>query len=209
MVASLAALLWFRGTAAIILGGVGMGVLVLSARRTSFLPRLGVALLALLVVSPRLADLLGGYLSIGDLGAKRSDLSSTADTTSFGGETAVEAADASSFLDSILRVAFGPYPWEWPALGVPFAFDGLVWLTVIALTAVGWWKASNRVLLLLVVLPALAISVALMVTSGNYGTMQRLRVQTSVLLLPIAAAGLTLIESRIRRHFRARQAAAA
>jgi hypothetical protein len=193
MATSLAALLWFRGTAAIILAGVGMGVLVLSARRSSILPRLGLAMLALLVLSPRLADLLAGYVTVGDLGAKRSDLSSTADTTTFGGESAAEAGQASSFVDSILRVAFGPYPWEWPALGAPFAFDGLLWLTVIALTAIGWWKASNRVELLLVVLPALAISAALMLTSGNYGTMQRLRVQTSVLLLPVAAAGFTLV----------------
>jgi len=205
---SLVALLWFRGTAAIILGAVGMAVLVASARRTPILLRLGVALGALLVLAPRLADLLAGYTTIGDLGAKRSLLSSAADTTSFGGETAEQAGQASSFVDSILRVAVGPYPWEWPTLGAPFALDALVWWAVIALTAVGWWKAPNRVVLLLIVLPALAISVALMLTSGNYGTMQRLRVQTSVLLLPVVAAGWLVVETRARRLIEARRSPA-
>ena len=105
---------------------------------------------------------------------------------------------AASLVDSALRVAFGPYPWEWPGLGAPFAFDAVCWLTVLMLAVLGWWCASNRLRLLLVVLPALALAGALMVTSGNYGTMQRLRVQTSVLLIPVASAGFTLIAARWR-----------
>ena len=137
MSASLAALLWFRGTAAIILGGVGMIVLVLSARRSTFLPRLGVASLALLVVSPRLADLLGGYLASGTWAPSgRTSTQHRRHDLVRRGRRRTRPAETSSFVDSILRVALGPYPWEWPTLGAPFAFDGVVWWAVIALTAV-------------------------------------------------------------------------
>lgn len=204
MVASLAALLWFRGTAAIILAGVGMVVLVLTAKRSTLLPRVGVAALALLVLSPRLAGLLAGYTSVGDIEAKRSDLNN-ADTSFGGGGGSGVASDptgevASSLYDAVLRVAFGPLPWEWPGLGAPFAFDGLLWLLVLGLAAAGWWCAPNRKDLLLLVLPALALSAALMLTSGNYGTMQRLRAQTSILLLPVAAGGLALVLAWARLH---------
>lgn len=196
MVISLVALLWFRGTAAIILAGVGMAVLVLTAKRRTLLPRLGVAALALLVLSPRLADLLVGYTSVGDIEAKRSDLTNA--DTGFNPADSPDGGVATSLADSVLRVAFGPYPWEWPALGAPFALDAVLWLAVLGLSVLAWWRASNRIELLLLVLPALALSGALMLTSGNYGTMQRLRVQTSVLLIPVAAAGWTFLASWVR-----------
>ena len=74
----------------------------------------------------------------------------------------------------------------------------------------GWWRAHNRKELLVLILPALALSGALMLTSGNYGTMQRLRVQTTVLLIPVAAAGATLVAGWIRgrRTAQGRRAAA-
>lgn len=196
MALSLGALLWFRGTAAVVLAGVGMAVLVLTARRDTFLPRAGAAALALLVLSPRLAALLVGYTSVSDIEAKRSDLSN-ADTGFTAPEATADTSVASGLVDSVLRVAFGPYPWEWPSIGAPFAFDAVVWLTVIGLSLGGWWRSQRRADLLLVLLPALALSGALMLTSGNYGTMQRLRAQTSVLMLPVAAAGLALILAKV------------
>ena len=74
MAAVLAALMWFRGTGAIIVAGVGMTVLVLTARRRTLLPRLGVAAIALLVLAPRLTTLLAGNTSANDLTIKRTDL---------------------------------------------------------------------------------------------------------------------------------------
>lgn len=194
MVVSLAALLWFRGTAAIILGGVGTATLVLTARRRTLLPRLGVAATALLVLAPRLASLLVGFTSVEEIEAKRTDLSNA--DTGFGAADGVAAS--AGLLESGFKVAFGPYPWEWLGVGLPFAFDAVVWLTVLALAVLGWWRSPHRVELLLLVLPALALSGALMITSGNYGTMQRLRAQTSVLLIPVAAAGWTLLVARLR-----------
>lgn len=210
MVAALVALMWFRGSAAIILAGVSMVVLVLTATRRTVLPRFGVAVLALLVLSPRMYSLLYGYTTVEDIEVKRADLRNA--DTSFGSGEAGDGAEgdlATSLVDSVMRVAFGPYPWEWPAIGAPFAFDAVVWLAVLALAVLGWWRAGNRKELLVLVLPALALSGALMLTSGNYGTMQRLRVQTSVLLIPIAAAGLTICMMRIRgrRVSRERRAA--
>ncbi len=200
MVVSLAALLWFRGTAAIILAGVGMTVLVLTAKRRTLLPRFGLAALALLVLSPRLAGLLAGYTSVDDIEAKRSDLTNAG--TAFGSDgsdaATAEGGVATSLVDSVLRVAFGPYPWEWADLGGPFALDAVLWLTILGLAVLGWWRSSNRLELLLIILPALALSGALMLTSGNYGTMQRLRVQTSVLLIPVATAGWTALSARVR-----------
>ncbi|MCY7287649.1 MAG: hypothetical protein LH624_05225 [Cryobacterium sp.] len=215
MVAGLAALMWFRGTAAIIVAGVSMTVLVLTAKRRTLLPRLGVAGIALMVLSPRLTSLLAGYTSADDLAIKRTDLANAdtgfgpaeapADTSggvdvAVGADVGADGGMATSLVDSALRVAFGPYPWEWPGLGAPFAFDAVCWLTILLLAVLGWWRASNRLRLFLVVLPALALAGALMITSGNYGTMQRLRVQTSVLLIPMASAGFTLLAARWRSH---------
>lgn len=214
MVAALLALMWFRGSAAIILAGVSMVVLVLTATRRTVLQRFGVAVLALLVLSPRMYALLYGYTTVEDIEVKRADLRNA--DTSFGsgsgsgsgpggvGEGA-EGDLATSLVDSVMRVAFGPYPWEWPAIGAPFAFDAVVWLAILALAVLGWWRAGNRKELLVLVLPALALSGALMLTSGNYGTMQRLRVQTSVLLIPVAAAGLTFCAVRTRERLASRK----
>jgi hypothetical protein len=204
MVAALVALMWFRGTGAIILAGVSMIVLVLTAKRRTLLPRIGVAGLALLVLSPRLTSLLAGYTTVGDLEARRTDLTNADTGFSSSSEGAssnpADGGVATSMVDSVLRVSFGPYPWEWTGLSAPFALDAVLWLAILGFAVLGWWRASNRLALLLLVLPALALAGALMMTSGNYGTMQRLRVQTSVLLIPVAAAGLSLVAARLRER---------
>ena len=213
MVTALVSLMWFRGTAAIVLAAAGMIALILTANRRTVVPRLGVAVLAVLVLAPRLTALLAGYTSVDDIQEKRSILADTA-STSFDpvevgpageGSTGVDGGLVASLIESALRVTFGPFPWEWPAIGAPFVLDGVVWLTILGLAGVGWWRAPNRKELVLLVLPALALSAALMITSGNYGTMQRLRVQTSVLLIPVAAAGFTVLlgQWRSRVHGKA------
>jgi hypothetical protein len=202
LVITLAGLMWFRGTAAIVLAAAGMVALVLTADRRTVVPRLGVSVMALLVLAPRLSGLVDGYTSIADFKEKRTILAD-ADTgfdqlaDNPAGSTGDPGA-ASALLDSVSRVMLGPYPWEWPELGAPLALDGALWLTVLGFTALGLWRAPNRKELLLVVLPALALSAALMITSANYGTMQRLRVQTSVLLIPIAVAGLSIVLATVR-----------
>lgn len=201
MVLTLVSLMWFRGTAAIVMAGAGMAAMVLTANRRAILPRLGIVALAVAVLAPRLGALLVGYTSIAGIEEKRDILTGTADTSfdPIGGDGVV-----ARMLDSAARVAFGPYPWEWLNVGAPLAFDAVVWLTIIGLAALGWWRAPNRRELLLLVLPALALTAALMITSGNYGTMQRLRVQTSVLLVPLAAAGLVLVVAGVRARRPAR-----
>ena len=102
-----------------------------------------------------------------------------------------------SLVGSVLRCRSAPIPGSGRPQA-PFALDAVLWLTILGFAVLGWWRAPNRLELLLVVLPALALTGALMLTSGNYGTMQRLRVQTSVLLIPVAAGGLSLVTARWR-----------
>lgn len=108
-------------------------------------------------------------------------------TTSFGQS---EASNGFSVAVTGSRVLLGPFPWEWQRTGIPLAVDALLWLGLLTAAAVGTWRSrTNLRMALLVVVPAGLLLGALVVTSGNYGTMQRLRVQSAVLLIPLAAAG--------------------
>lgn len=109
-------------------------------------------------------------------------------TTSFGQIQTSNGLAAAAATGS--RVLLGPFPWEWQRVGVPLAVDGLLWLGLLAGAVAGTWRSRTRLrLVLLVLVPAGLLLGALVVTSGNYGTMQRLRVQSAVLLIPLAAAG--------------------
>lgn len=89
---------------------------------------------------------------------------------------------------------WGPFPWQ--VRNVPQLFVGLDALTVMALTPSIWrgWRRARLSIgrrRLLLVLPAGALAVALALLIGNYGTVVRERLQILVLLVPLAAAGIS------------------
>jgi hypothetical protein len=149
---------------------------------------------------------------VGGIGARGYELTSSADletvdlarrdlATSAGSgispDTRVATpADAARFVPlGVIAFGFGPFPWTATnprhAAGVVEALT--LWLLLPSLVR-GWVRAgatSGRRRLVLGV-PALALTLALSLFIGNYGTVVRERLQVTVLLLPIVAFGWTL-----------------
>ncbi|TXN28216.1 hypothetical protein [Lacisediminihabitans profunda] len=185
---SLAALLWVRGSAALIVGAAAAGALVF-ARKVNIAVRIAVpiviAALAALVLFGGI-KVIGGY-SANLLATGQSLLAHSARTGNF---PAIQVADPVSAVGTlgllVPKVLFGPLPWEWSSVGVAFAIDAIVWILLLWLVFMGWRQSKHRRRLLVALIPASALLLALIVSSGNYGTMQRLRVQAAVMIIPIA-----------------------
>ena len=101
-----------------------------------------------------------------------------------------------SLPEQLPRVVLGPFPWEWPLIGPLFAFDALVWISFAWLVWRGWRHCTQRMTLAVVLLPAFALLFTLALTSGNYGGLQRQRVQAEIMLLPLAGAGLSSLRKK-------------
>ncbi|MCU1586454.1 MAG: hypothetical protein JWM49_3010 [Microbacteriaceae bacterium] len=186
---SLIALLWVRGSAALIVGGAAAIALVFVRKRQKIVTITTTAVVGILaaLVLTGVVKLVGG-VGLSGLAASRAELAKEASAGSFPTVSFANPGDSLwAFVQLLPRVLFGPFPWEWPAVGLAFAFDALVWCALLWMVWRGWKNSSNRRRLLVAFLPAAAIVLALTVSSGNYGTMQRLRVQAAVLILPIAA----------------------
>ncbi|TFD57538.1 hypothetical protein [Cryobacterium sp. Hh38] len=203
-IAAITGLLLVRGTAAVAVAAAGLIAIAYVRRRyLSFM--LGTALSALIVfVSPvgaRLNDIVGG-ITVETFNTSRTALSGSA-TTSW---PTVEVTGVASAWEALIvafpRVMFGPYPWEWPSMSAPLALDGLAWLAVLGLTVIGCFAVGDRRVAVLL-LPAAVLLAALIVGSGNYGTMERLRLQSTFLMIPVAAAGLVSLIPHSNTRIRA------
>lgn len=216
VLSALLALSVVRGSAAMIVCVAAALVLTITARRAVALPHLVLVVAMLGVLLPQVLPIASAYLT-GDetreplpvlesteepardshssqgapqeedaLSQSRGALSRDS-TTSFAGPG---SSGPPGLVASATRVVAGPLPWEWGRVGPQVVADSAVWLALIIAAAAGTWRKRRcwRSLALLIV-PASLLLGALMVTSGNYGTMQRLRLQSEVLLIPIAAAG--------------------
>jgi hypothetical protein len=205
---AIVALYWVRGSAALIVGGAAAVALVIARKcplRVIAATTAGVGIAAYLVLTGA-SKLAGGY-TVEQLGNARAELSHLATTGSFDtAPTPTPAATAAaagaapvsdplsplwSLMGGVPKVLVGPFPWEWPSLGSIFAFDAAIWLALLWFSWRGWKESTARIRLLVALMPAALLLGALVVSSGNYGTMQRLRVQSAVALLPVAAIGLS------------------
>lgn len=201
-----------RGTAAILVGGAALFTFSLTAKNRLLPILLGV--LAVVVAAPSLMSTLnsiaGGY-DVDAINRQREALSRSA-TSSFEVEQydGVGGVLLSSPM-ALLRGLAGPFPWELPALGIFLIMDTLVWWVIVALIVVGIARMPERRHLWSLLIPAITILAVLSVTSGNYGTMTRLRYQAAVMMLPLAGHGLERLLARRRTpqvvrpaHLRAR-----
>lgn len=198
---ALPCLLSVRGTAAVLVAAAGYLAIAMAYRRLApFLALGGLGLIAITAspIGARLYAIVGGY-SLGSVNTSRDSLSRSANT----GWPTVDITGPYSALDALAvttpRVIFGPFPWEWPSISPILALDALVWLFILGLATYGFLKHGQRRIALVLVLPAATLLFALILTSGNYGTMQRLRLQSTVFLLPLAAAGLVQLLRIARR----------
>lgn len=197
VVVGLAGLWSLRATAAILIFiGIMIAVLVMPRRQRAKLVA-SAALLTILtapLLGPRVAVLLERY-GLEGIDASRQVLSQ-ADS----GFATVSLEDPVQALLNlpigVLRSLLGPFPWEWPSLNPLLLFDALVWLLFVVLTLAGIRRAWRRELIA-PAMTAVVLLMALAITSGNYGTMQRLRWQSMVLAAPIAA--VALVPTRTRR----------
>jgi hypothetical protein len=187
---SLGALLWVRGTLVALVAVAGLIGFTLARRGRGMIPMLAATGIGYVILAPRLAAVNAGY-SLEQINQSRSALSRKG-ASAF---ATVDYADPMAVLREapklLARVMFGPFPWEWPGLGLTAAFSTCCWLLIVWWT----WRARRRVSRQrwLLLMPAAGLLIALALTSGNYGTMDRLRVQAAVMLMPVAAAGM-------RRH---------
>jgi hypothetical protein len=188
LLAGLTGELWIRGSLAPVLAA-GLLLGVVAARR-----RVAPALLAGLVVAVAAsgpvaahAQVVAGSLDdLEQLNAARAALSRAG--SGFG--TSVYAGPADLVLAvpyTLPRAVAGPYPWELPGLPAATVVDWLPWLLLVWWAARGWRRAGR--VGLAVAVPALVVLAVIGATSGNYGTMIRLRTQVAVLLAPLAAVG--------------------
>lgn len=201
---ALTALFLFRGTLAITVGAAGLlAVAILGKHVKSTIVATGI--LAILVLATplgsRAINIITSF-SLDSINTSRLALGTTAST----GWPVIEITDVNSAISTLFiampRVLLGPFPWEWPTVGIILAFDALCWLLV-AWGIIMGIRQARRSELLIPLLIAAAILGALIVTSGNYGTSQRLRIQATVILVPVVAAGFTRSRSAsVTRHNR-------
>lgn len=189
-------LLTFRGSVAIAVT-IALIAAVVVARRGGIGVYVVLGLAAGLVFLTPLADQVDaifGRYDFQQIDASREALQRTADSafaTGSGGPLAV-------VVTVLPRVLFGPYVWESGSVGIPGVIDGLLWVTLLLTAIYGLATAANKRALTVLVFPSVTLLLVLAMTSGNYGTMVRLRVQVAIFLIPLAAAGLATMRRRRR-----------
>jgi hypothetical protein len=111
----------------------------------------------------------------------------------------------------LLVFMLGPFPWQFSAATQFVVIPDLVawWFMLPSFVRGlrhGWSLISRRMLVL--ILPALAVSALLALSVGNLGTVVRERAQTLVLVLPIVALGWSMRERGTSAGSRAQDEAA-
>jgi hypothetical protein len=132
--------------------------------------------------------------SLSQVSHARQDLARTA-TSGF--DTTVDVSTPRRAINYLPRglpyFLWGPFPWQ--ARSLPGVFSVVDALTVIALTPSIWRglrEARERIgrMQLLLLLPAGALTMALTLLIGNFGTIVRERLQVLMFLVPLAGLGI-------------------
>lgn len=186
---AIAGSVWIRGSLAAVLAAGVVGGVILGRRRVP-LPVLALAtagaLFAGSYATTRLSTVTGG-VDLEQINAARRSLSTAG--SGFAVDTYTGPASMLKAVPTTFpHAALGPFPWELPHLPVQTIGDWAGWILLLWLTWRGFRRNKGRAKWLCVV-SATAILVVIGVTSGNYGTMVRLRPTAAILMLPLAAAG--------------------
>lgn len=200
VVSGLLGMVAIRGTMAVIVAAA-VGVAIIPISKNKVLPTL-VSLGMAVVAGPTIlsqADRLAGGYGIKEVNQVRGALaregSSSFEVATYSGSLDVLAASPGLFLRALL----GPFPWEWPSVGPIFMLDGIIWLTCVGLLFLGVRRVPKATAMAYL-MPALGLILVLALTSGNYGTMQRLRIQALIVVLPLIGRGwVALRDIRQRR----------
>lgn len=180
-------MLWIRGTVAVVLiAGIALGVIASTKRIPPVLFAGALGLVALGGPLVTRAFTLAGGAKVETLNASRASLStanSGFETTGYSDPMSLVLALPSTFPRALL----GPFPWELPFLPITALAEMVVWLFLLGLACQGWRRHPQA--RLVCVIPAVCFLLTLGATSGNYGTLVRLRGQAAVLMIPLAAIG--------------------
>lgn len=102
------------------------------------------------------------------------------------------------------RVVFGPFPWELPGLSPVYVLDLLPWLLALLIAAKPMYREWRRFPFELMAFFSLVVALAW--TSGNYGTMIRLRFAAIIMLVVFVASALeTRSPVRLAKKARGRE----
>ncbi len=192
LIVAFAALLAFRGSIGIAVLVASLAAIVLSRRRDRKQELMTYVVVGLVLVvayaTPLSAQIEGIFerYTFERLEISREALQRT-------GDTGFSTGSGAPFLVAISvlpRVLAGPFVWEFNSVGPMGVIEGMLWLILLVLAIRGWVRLTDRRSANVLVVPALVLIYVLAMTSGNYGTMIRLRTQVAVLLIPLAAAGL-------------------
>lgn len=200
LVIGLVGSLFFRGSVVVVLvAGLAVGVFLARHRATKLaMVACVVAMVAMAGPGLRAVERTSIGASLDQVNRSRSSLSTAA--SGFEVERYSGLASVTGTLPSTVpRVIVGPYPNELVELGPLSVVDWTAWM-VLLLAAWRGRRAPGRGRWLLAS-PAFALVLALAATSGNYGTMIRLREQVAIVLVPLAAAGLSHY-AKVRRSDR-------
>lgn len=116
-------------------------------------------------------------------------------------QATASGADLSHLPRGLSVMLLEPYPWQWSAnLRVRLAMaENVVWYPLLALGAVGAWRARRRLdVLSLPLLYAGAITVTYALVEGNFGTAYRHRGEVVWVVAVLAAAGARAVVERRR-----------
>ncbi|MFC4222720.1 glycosyltransferase family 39 protein [Lysinibacter cavernae] len=200
LIATLVLFLLFRGTIGLIIAAASVVVLWVVHRKFWQGLIVASAVGALIAFVPAIR----GIVSFFDTEKIETSVTSLSTNSNSGFDSAPIAPDAGVVgwvLDKSvagLRVLFGPFPWEWNALNPMFILDGIIWLFVLVLAVIGFVACGSRRAATSLLIMAGFLIVSVTVTAGNYGTMERLRVQPLVVLLPLVAIGIQAVMNHRR-----------
>lgn len=194
-----AVLLSIRGTAAILVAAAAL-LTVAAIGRSRFWPAVfGVITLA--IAGPALAgafqQIAGGY-DLQNINRVRGALSTQGNSSFAVSNIGSLPQLIVSLPKLLLRSLLGPYPWEWPRVGLLGTLDAILWLALLFFVVQCLRSMSSRISSAALIAPAFAVLIVLSVASGNYGTLARLRDQAAIILIPLAGHGWTVWRERSR-----------
>lgn len=196
LIMSFVALLAFRGSIGIAVLVASLAAIVLSRsrdRKREWLTYFIVALVLVVAYATPLSAQIEGIFERYTF--ERVEISREALQRT--GETGFATGSGAPFMIAISvlpRVLAGPFIWEFSTVGTAGVIEGALWVLLLILAIRGWMRLTDRRSANVLVVPALVLIYVLAMTSGNYGTMIRLRTQVALMLIPLAAAGLSRVK---------------
>lgn len=195
-------LLTLRGTAALLLApSIVLGYTIASRRRgiSALVGLIGIAAAGPILVSA--GQGIAGGIDLDSINRQREALAREASSSFAVTQYSSVGELIANVPGATLRGLFGPFPWELPGQSPFLLLDVVSWWALLALTVYSFRRRlTGGPEFFALLMPALTFIVVISITSGNYGTMARLRAQVAILLLPMAGHGLAHLARLVRQH---------